>query len=272
MLQIDGPRRHVYIKFRDPQRMQAILTATQGEEDFRHENGEISKVRIDAVGLGMRRVRVASLASELEDKTLKMALGEFGEIRDIQPVIWPNAHRYRVSNGVRVVSMSLVKHVPSHVVVAGYRTLISYEGKPTNCYCCNEPDHLQTACPHRRRERAKNRPATTASWAEVAERGPISNTTTIVDSITDMAAPENIEAETLQAPDSAPTPQKDAIGQRGVEASPAMEEERVLGSTTVTPGERPQVEGRRRTLSKDHTPVPGGAGGHDGHTSRAATG
>ena len=29
---------------------------------------------------------------------------------DIQPEIWPNAYRYRDSNGVRVVSMSLVKH------------------------------------------------------------------------------------------------------------------------------------------------------------------
>ena len=83
MIQIDDPRRHVYIKFRDPQRMQAILTATQGQEDFRHENGEISKVRIEAVGLGMGRVRVESLPTEVEEKTLKMALGAFGDIRDI---------------------------------------------------------------------------------------------------------------------------------------------------------------------------------------------
>jgi len=61
MIQIGVSRRHVYIKFRDPQRMQAILTATQGQEDFRHENGEISEVLIGAVGLRMRRVRVVSL-------------------------------------------------------------------------------------------------------------------------------------------------------------------------------------------------------------------
>ena len=52
--------------------MQAILTATQGQEDFRLENGEISKVRIEAVGLGMRRVRMASLTPEVEEKILKM--------------------------------------------------------------------------------------------------------------------------------------------------------------------------------------------------------
>ena len=33
-----------------------------------------------------------------------------------------------------------------------------------------------------------------------------------------------------------------------------MEEERVLETTTVTAGERPQVEGRRRTLCNDHAP------------------
>jgi len=128
MIQIDGPLHHVSIKFKDPQRMQAILTATQGQEYFRHENSEISKVRIEVLVLGMRRVRVASLPPEVEDKTLKMALGALGEISDIQPEIWPNAYRFPVSNGVRVVSMSLVKHIPSHVMVTGYRTLISYEG------------------------------------------------------------------------------------------------------------------------------------------------
>ena len=53
MIQIDGPRRHVYIKFSYPQIMQEIMTATQGQEGFRHENGYIFKVRIEAVGLGM---------------------------------------------------------------------------------------------------------------------------------------------------------------------------------------------------------------------------
>jgi len=61
MTQIDGPRKHVCIKFRHPQRMQAIFTATQRQEDFRQENGEISEVRIEAVGVGMRRERAASL-------------------------------------------------------------------------------------------------------------------------------------------------------------------------------------------------------------------
>jgi len=165
--------------------------------------------------------------------------------------------------------MSIVKYIPSHVVVAGYRALISYEGQPTNCYSFKEPGHLQTAYPHRRREPAKRRPTTTASWAEVATRGPISNTAPIVDRVTDMAAPENMEAETLQAADSAPTPQKEEIGERGVEGAPTMEEERVLEHTD-TAVERQHVEGRRRKLSNDHASSSWGAGGQDEDTSRAA--
>jgi len=69
-----------------------------------------------------------------------------------------------------------------------------------------------------------------------------------------MAAPENMKAEKIHASDSAPTAQKDEIGQRGVKAAPEMEEERVLEPETDPAGKRPQVEGRRRTRSNGHAP------------------
>ena len=55
--------------------MYDLLTETQGQKDFRHDNGEISKVRIEAVGLGLRRVRVANLPQEVADRMIKTALG-----------------------------------------------------------------------------------------------------------------------------------------------------------------------------------------------------
>ena len=239
MLQIGGPWRHAYIKFRDPQRMREILTVTQRQEDFRQENGEISKVRIEAVRLGIRRVRVASLPSELEDKTLKMALGAFGEIRDIQPEIWSNAYHYWVSTVVCVVIMLLSKHIPSHVVVAGYRSLISYEGQPTTCYSCNEPVHPKTTCPHRRRERAEGRPATTASWAEVAARGIFETPRQRwigPQTWFNLKIWRQRHCRQLIEP---PRPRSFEIAQRVVEVAPAKEKERVLETTTVTPSERP---------------------------------
>jgi len=40
MVQIDGPKRHVYIKFRDDGRMQDMLHSTGGQAEYRHTNGE----------------------------------------------------------------------------------------------------------------------------------------------------------------------------------------------------------------------------------------
>jgi hypothetical protein len=84
MIQFGGTRRHVYIKFREPQKMQETLTASEGQAEFWHENGEISKVCTEAVGLGMKRVRVANLPPEVADGTLKIALETYSDVREIQ--------------------------------------------------------------------------------------------------------------------------------------------------------------------------------------------
>jgi hypothetical protein len=63
MLQVDGPRRQVYIKFKEYRRMQETLMSTNGQGELRHSKGVISKVRIEAAGLGIRRVRIANLPS-----------------------------------------------------------------------------------------------------------------------------------------------------------------------------------------------------------------
>jgi hypothetical protein len=52
MVQIDGPKRHVYIKFRDDSRIQDVLHSTRGQTEYRHTNGKISMVRMETVGLG----------------------------------------------------------------------------------------------------------------------------------------------------------------------------------------------------------------------------
>jgi hypothetical protein len=41
MIQIDGPKRHVYIKFKNTDKLQHILQESDGQYDYRHENGEI---------------------------------------------------------------------------------------------------------------------------------------------------------------------------------------------------------------------------------------
>jgi hypothetical protein len=43
MMQIDRPKRHVYIQFRDSERMPEVLQLTGGEAEYKHKhtNGEI---------------------------------------------------------------------------------------------------------------------------------------------------------------------------------------------------------------------------------------
>src|SRR5215475_14686293 len=61
MVQIDGAKRQVFIKLHDYQRVCAILLSTNGEGTFRHDNGEISSVRMEAAGLGIKQVRLANI-------------------------------------------------------------------------------------------------------------------------------------------------------------------------------------------------------------------
>ena len=62
MIQIDGPRRLVYIKFSTSDRLYSVLKETEGCVEYRHDNGEISMVHIDLADMGVRRIRLANLA------------------------------------------------------------------------------------------------------------------------------------------------------------------------------------------------------------------
>jgi len=172
MIQTEGPKRHVYIKLSYPSRMQDILTSTTGHAEYQHTNGVISKVRIEAVGFGLRKVGIANLPSEFADSYIRISLGKFGEIRDIQNDSCSNAYRYSVPIGIRIATLNLVQHIPSHIIVAGHITLISYERQPTTCYGCNEMGHLYQVCSHRRRPGAVDARMTRKSWAHVTAMGP----------------------------------------------------------------------------------------------------
>jgi hypothetical protein len=128
--------------------MQELLTTT-GQAEYRHRNGVLSKVRIEAVGLGMRKVRIANRPPEVTERNIRMALRQFGEIRSDTR---SQNYRYPVSNGIRITTINLLQPIPSQLLVAGHRTLISYEGQPTTCFGCNEIGHLYQVHPHRRRK------------------------------------------------------------------------------------------------------------------------
>jgi hypothetical protein len=150
MIQIDGPNRHVYIKFVTQDKLASQLATITGTREYMHVNGEISKVEISPTGLGYREIRIAGLPPEVQDSVISATLTKYGDIREIQREVWKKQYRYKVSNGIRLVNMLLKRHIPSQVLIAGTKTLITYTGQVTTCFTCNEQGHHAQMCPHRR--------------------------------------------------------------------------------------------------------------------------
>ena len=125
MIQIDGPRRRVYIKFHSSDPPYSVLHTTEGCVEFRHDNGKLSLVNINVAGLRIRHIRLAGLAPELKDKKIREALSPYGDAREAYEETWSKGNRYLVYNGVRIVMTNLKKHLTSHMIIAGSRALIS---------------------------------------------------------------------------------------------------------------------------------------------------
>jgi hypothetical protein len=87
-IKIDGPRRRVFIKFVTNEKTQTVLRSTKGRLEYRHEDGEVPKVRIDVARMGMRRVRIAKLPSEVPNRVLRDTMSKYGDVKDISEELW----------------------------------------------------------------------------------------------------------------------------------------------------------------------------------------
>jgi hypothetical protein len=74
------------------------MSQLQGEHEYKHVKGEVSIVTVNAVGLGHRRVRVASLPPETQDQTLSMCLSQYGIVKQIREEKWSPQHGYKLSS------------------------------------------------------------------------------------------------------------------------------------------------------------------------------
>jgi hypothetical protein len=87
--------------------------------------GEISVVRIELAGMGNRTVRIANFHTEIQEWTIRNALAQYGDVKYIQDESWSRAYRYNVPNGVKVITMTLNKNLPSQLYIAGTRVMAS---------------------------------------------------------------------------------------------------------------------------------------------------
>jgi hypothetical protein len=69
------------------------------------------------------------------------------------------------------VELNLKTHVPSHMLIAGHRVLISYDGQPLTCYNCNEQGHPYIEYPYRRSPTPSNTSIRAASWSHIVKHG-----------------------------------------------------------------------------------------------------
>ena len=56
---------------------------TGWQAEYRHNNGEISKVRIETAGLGTRRVRIGNLPPEVTKEIIRTTMARYGEVKDV---------------------------------------------------------------------------------------------------------------------------------------------------------------------------------------------
>jgi hypothetical protein len=84
MIQVDGPKQHVYIKFKNTDKLQKILNDNKAQHDFKHENVEISKVQIEHAGMGIRTIRIANLPPEVSERAIHSILSRYGEVKEIK--------------------------------------------------------------------------------------------------------------------------------------------------------------------------------------------
>jgi hypothetical protein len=124
-------------------------------------------------GMGQKRVRLTNLPLEVSHGNSCAAMSQFGNVQEIQVETWAKHYRYKVSNGVKIVIMTMSKHIPSYVVIDGHRALTSYDGQPHICYGCGQIDHMYHACPKRRMSKAMPTVIEKPTWADImAEKVP----------------------------------------------------------------------------------------------------
>jgi hypothetical protein len=150
LIQLDGIKRSVYIKLKDQAAVDNLLRATNGKVQCKHSNGEVSYVQLDSAGMGRKRIRVAYLPYDTPDEVLTTALIPYGRVWEVNHESWSGDYVYHVPSGVRYVTMTLIKHVPSTLFIVNERVLLTHEGQLATCYVCSQIGHISSECPSRR--------------------------------------------------------------------------------------------------------------------------
>jgi hypothetical protein len=88
MIQVDGHKRQVFIKFVDKECVRELLRNINGQAEYKRHTRELSLVTLAAAGMGTKRVRIANLPPEVQDEAIRTALTPYGTVMNIQEEMW----------------------------------------------------------------------------------------------------------------------------------------------------------------------------------------
>lgn len=92
-----------------------IITIITGTASCAQVNREISHDSIVLAGLRTLRVRTVSLQPALANGMIRITVSKYRVVQYTRNETWSQLYRYQVSNRIRVLTMQLTKHVPSHI-------------------------------------------------------------------------------------------------------------------------------------------------------------
>jgi hypothetical protein len=139
-------------------------------------------VHTDLADMGVWCIRLANLPPEVPDRTIRDALTQYGEAKEVNEGSWSKAYRYPLSNGVRI-AVTHLKNLSSHLVIAGTAHLLW-------------PQWTRSDCLRRRKIDAPRDKLHEPSWADLVTQGRMSQQ----QSVKHNAAPFNQRQQTAWMP------------------------------------------------------------------------
>lgn len=192
-----------YIKFSDSIACDEIIQKLRGESKIRSGNGTIIKLTLQYAGIGIKRIRVLRLPMEISDQKIKAALQKYGEVLSIDDEYW-NADLVTIpnlKNGNRVLRCQLTQHIPSYIIIDGYKAMVTYDGHPKTCAYCGEADHLIANCQKRLTKRYNPN-----SYSDALSRKNISKNNSVSSDLNINFNLDRIPTHTLESSAIAQTP------------------------------------------------------------------
>lgn len=85
-------------------------------------------------------VRVHDLPPSMSHVTIADHMLKYGEVISIRNEKWKH-YFPGIANGVRVLRMNLLRHIPSFITIETHETMVSYIDQPKSCRHCGQPSH-----------------------------------------------------------------------------------------------------------------------------------